>query len=201
MDDLLIINPTKAVINQLTEALTNKIKLDRIGLVATYLGNDIGIDRTTKAIRIQQKRYTKKLLQRFGIYDNKEITRTDTPINPKIKLMKFEKQASKNEINKYQQQIRSLLYLALKTRPDITFNICLLARFMANPNPNHFTQLNKLWGYLLQHPNLKILYNCKGDLALKVYSDSDWASNPNQKRSTRAYIASLKDSKVFNPIS
>lgn len=201
VDDLLIINPTEAVIDQLAEALTSEIKLDRIGPVATYLGNDIGIDRATKAIRIQQKRYTEKLLQRFGIYDNKEITRTDTPIDPKVKLVKFEGQASKDEINRYQQQIGSLLYLALKTRPDITFGVCLLARFMANPGPDHFTQLNKLWGYLLQHPDLGIIYNCEGDLALKVYSDSDWASDPNQRRSTGAYIASLGDSGVFNPIS
>ena len=40
-------------------------------------------------------------------------------------------------IMKYQRKIRSLLYAAVITRPDIAFAVSRLSRFITNPRPKH----------------------------------------------------------------
>ena len=62
---------------------------------------------------------------------------------------------------------------------------------MSNPNESHFKALNRIWQYINKYPNLGLLYNCKGDLFIKIYSDSDWASNLDDRKSTQAYISFL----------
>jgi len=51
-------------------------------------------------------------------------------------------------IRQYQQQIGALIYLSIKTRPDLAFPIGYLARYIANPGPAHFKLLDKVWKYL-----------------------------------------------------
>lgn len=93
--------------------------------------------------------------------------------------------------------------MALKTRPDIAFPIGYTARFMANPNLDHFNAVDKIWKYLLPTTDLGLIYNCAGkNLSLKGYCDSDWANDLEQRRSTSGYIFSLSsDLGPNNPIS
>jgi len=57
-------------------------------------------------------------------------------------------QAELKDINLYQQQIGSLMYLMTATRPDIAFSVSNCARFMSNPNKEHFNALNRIWQYV-----------------------------------------------------
>ena len=61
-----------------------------------------------------------------------------TPRQLGIKLYKNNKIIENKIIAQYQSEIGLLLYLLLKTRPDITFNLNLEARFIANPVKDHF---------------------------------------------------------------
>ncbi len=92
-----------------------------------------------------------------------------------------------------------MLYLAIKTRPDILYAVNRLSQYTSNPGDMQFKELNKLWGYIKQYPDLVIEYNCNLDqyilnkdnikaLSLKGYCDSDWASNLDNRRSQSAYI-------------
>lgn len=73
---------------------------------------------------------------------------------------------------------------------------------MSNPASSHFNELAKIWEYLNQYPNLGLQYNCEGNLQLKGYTDSDWANDPNERRSTSGYIFSLSgDNRINNCIS
>eukprot|EP00961_Rhodomonas_salina_P268380 3626809-Rhodomonas_salina.1 len=41
------------------------------------------------------------------------------------------------ETKKYEQLIGGLMYAAVLTRPDISFDVNQCARFMSNPGPDH----------------------------------------------------------------
>ncbi|KAI7974601.1 hypothetical protein EIK77_004065 [Talaromyces pinophilus] len=172
-----------------------------MGNISTFLGNNIFIDYINKTININQKDYTTKLLNKFNIFNTMKPKKI--PGQPGIKPYKNNKITDNKITAQYQSEIGSLLYLSLKTRPDITFNVNLGARFMANPAKDHFNLTKYIWQYLLYTPNIGIIYNCSGnDLYIKGYCDSDWAGDINDRKSTSGYIFSLSpDLAINNPIS
>lgn len=202
VDDILVIHKDIQYIKDLSIEINKYIKLDELGLVSTFLGNRISIDYKNKKLYIDQIQYTKKLLSKFNIYDNIYYKPRDIPGEPGIKLQKNTVQASNIDIKEYQKQIGSLLYLALKTRPDITFDICNAARYMANPSKAHFKAINNIWRYLLANTNTGLILDCTGkNLYIKGYCDSDWGNNLDNRKSTSAYIFSLGNIGLNNPIS
>jgi hypothetical protein len=64
---------------------------------------------------------------------------------------------------------------------------------MSNPSPEHFEAVDRIFVYLNKYLNYGIIY--KGlDLdktVLKAYSDSDWGSCLDSRRSTTGYITTL----------
>jgi len=82
-------------------------------------------------------------------YLDKEITWTDTPALTKPVLSKLQGPGSESErINMqnipYREVIGSLLWLSLGTRPDITFAVSQVAKFSANPGPDHWTAVIRI---------------------------------------------------------
>ena len=92
-----------------------------------FLG--LQIKQYKEGIFINQAKYTKELLKKFGICDSK-IART--PMSTSIKLDKDEKGKSIDQ-TKYWGMIGSLLYLTA-SKPDIMFSVSMCARYQSNPN-------------------------------------------------------------------
>jgi hypothetical protein len=203
VDDILVLHHDLTYIKNLRISISKYIELDEIGQVTTFLGNDIYIDYKSKRLYISQSKYIDKILSKFDIYDNNNYKPKQTPGESGIKLCKNPTTASNTDIKQYQQETGSILYLALKTRPDIAFAISNCSRYMSNPSKDHFKAIAYIWCYLLLYKNLGLIYNCFGNnLYIKGYCDSDWANDINNRRSTTGYIFSLSgDLGLTNPIS
>jgi hypothetical protein len=203
VDDILVLHKDLSYIKALKDKINISIELDEIGQITTFLGNDITIDYKAKKLYISQIKYIDKLLTKFNIYNNNTYKNKDIPGEPGIKLSKNITIASNTDIKQYQKEIGSLLYLALKTRPDIAFSVSNCARFMSNPSQEHFKAIYYIWCYILKYNNQGLIYNCSGNnLYIKGYCDSDWANDINNRRSTTGYIFSLSnDLGLTNPIS
>jgi len=201
VDDIIFIHADLSYIKNTTNKLNKEIKIQDMGNISTFLGNNISIDYINKIININQKDYTTKLLNKFNIFNTMKPKKI--PGQPGIKPYKNNKITDNKITALYQSEIGSLLYLSLKTRPDITFNVNLGARFMSNPSQEHIKLIQNIWQYLLYTINTGIIYECSGsDLYLKGYSDSDWAGDINSRKSTSGYIFSLSpDLAINNPIS
>ena len=185
-------NTGKALYN-LENALKAKIELEKLGPPKTFLGNDINIDYKNKRLYINQTAYTNKLLDKFDINISK-YKPVLIPGIPGLKLRKNNEKASQEEITEFQKQIGSLLYLALKTRPDIAYSVIYCFRYSSNPNKKHFNALLYIWKYLLKFPDLGLVYNCEGDnFVIKGFADANYANNIDTKRSTTGYIFSLSN--------
>jgi len=74
----------------------------------------------------------------------------------------------------YLSAVGSLRYLAMMTQSDITHSVAYLARFNANPGPEHWKALKHLCRYFKGTIDHKLTY--RGDLASKdlflTYSDA-----------------------------
>jgi hypothetical protein len=68
------------------------------------------------------------------------------PIPIGVKLSKNLEPIEDNKIIKdFQQEIGSLIYLTIFTRPDLVYSVNYLARFMSNPSLEHYNYLNNIF--------------------------------------------------------
>jgi hypothetical protein len=62
-----------------------------------------------------------------------------TPYDPSVTL-RMNKKIARDQL-RYSQIIGSLMYLASATRPDISFAVSKLSRYMSNPGDDHCMHL------------------------------------------------------------
>jgi hypothetical protein len=71
------------------------------------------------------------------------------------------------------------MYLARATRPDISFAMCKLSRYMSNPGDDHWRALERVLRYLKGTMSFRIYYS-RHSAVLEGYSDANWISNIDQ---------------------
>ena len=103
-------------------------------------------------------------------------------MDPNIKLIKT-LDDEHYDIPDYGSAIGSLMYAAVGTRPDIAFAVQCLSQFLNNPGPAHWTAVKRVFRYLNGTRNLGIVYRKGGEVEPLGYTDADWGSNPNDRRS------------------
>ena len=81
------------------------------------------------------------------------------------------------------------------TRPDISWVITRLSQFLSKPLQCHWVALKHVLRYLKGTADYALCYRrCEKGLRLIGYSDSDWASSAEDRRSTSGYCYSLSES-------
>ena len=90
----------------------------------------------------------------------------------------------------YRQAIGSLIYLATATRPDISWIVSKLSQYLEKPSEEHIKAVKRVFRYLTGTKAVTLTFSpTNGQLI--GYTDSDWASDPNDRRSTSGYIITL----------
>ncbi|PKU84059.1 Retrovirus-related Pol polyprotein from transposon TNT 1-94 [Dendrobium catenatum] len=92
----------------------------------------------------------------------------------------------------YRQLIGALQYLTI-TRPDIQFAVQQLCQHMQNPLLSHYESLKRLLRYIHGSTGTGIPLN-RTHLTLTGYSDADWASNTQDRKSISGYCNFLGNS-------
>ncbi|XP_073018180.1 uncharacterized protein [Primulina eburnea] len=83
----------------------------------------------------------------------------------------------------YRSIIGSLLYLTA-TRPDIMFIVCLCARYQADPKISHLKALKRILRYIAGTLEFGLWYTHDTNTNLVGFSDSDWAGDLDDRKST-----------------
>ena len=111
-----------------------------------------------------------------------------TPMNPSMKLSKATDSSKAVNIEKYQSAFGKLLYLATRTRPDIAFAICNVAKYTANPTDEHWMAVKHILRYLAGTVQYGLVYTKDNLIECCEYSDADWARDLDDRKSTSGYI-------------
>ena len=94
----------------------------------------------------------------------------------------------------YQRKIGSILYPGIISRPDIAFTAARLSNFLTNPSPDHIAAANRCIQYLYSSRYLAIMFdglNNTKDKAFKAYTDSSFADDQQDRKSTQGYLFTL----------
>ena len=188
VDDLLILSNSKNDKQHLKNELKQTFKMKDLGEAHHILGMRINRDREKGTITLDQTSYIKNMLYSYGMEDCKEAC---TPLAlgqtlSKEMSPKTEEDRRLMEEVPYRQAIGSLLYVAQGTRPDICHAVGVLSRFSNDPGPSHWSAVKRVFRYLKKTADKTLSYNKQGDLS--GYSDSDWANDKDDRRSTTGYI-------------
>jgi hypothetical protein len=123
-----------------------------------------------------------------------------TPFGYNIKLVKSTDEEHENFVKlntRYRSAIGSLMYIAICTRPDISFAVGVLSRFLEKPNQKHWDAFLHVLRYLKATSSFSIRYKHRPEEILNANpswnfpecaSDADWAGDKSTLRSTTGYI-------------
>ncbi|KAL5560868.1 hypothetical protein UlMin_030615 [Ulmus minor] len=86
----------------------------------------------------------------------------------------------------YSNAVGSLMYSMVSSRPDLSFAISVLSRFMSNPGKSHWEAMKWLFRYIKETTDIGLIYekNKGTKLGLEGFVDSDYAGNKDNMRST-----------------
>jgi hypothetical protein len=155
-----------------------------LGKMRYFLG--IEVSQSNQGIFIHQMKYATELLSKFW-----NCNSVCSPIVPGCKLIRNET-GKATDTKSYKQMVGSLMYL-LATRPDLAFSVCLVARFMERPTEMHVAAIKRIMRYLKGTSSMGILYkkSDSGNLNLIGWSDSDYAGDLDDRKSTSGYVFQL----------
>nr|GEU43299.1 hypothetical protein [Tanacetum cinerariifolium] len=97
----------------------------------------------------------------------------DTPLVEKSNLDE-DLQGKPVDATLYHGMTGSLMYLT-SSRPDLTYTVCLCARYQAKPTKKHLNAVKQIFRYLKENINMGLWYSKDSDMSLTAYAYADHA--------------------------
>ncbi|XP_073132799.1 secreted RxLR effector protein 161-like [Henckelia pumila] len=93
----------------------------------------------------------------------------------------------------YSNAVGSIMYMMISTRPDISYALGLVSRFMSKPSREHWQAVRWLLRYLRGSIKLKLKYSRDTTNTCEVngYCDSDYAGDLDKRRSASGYVFTI----------
>jgi len=147
---MLIASKDKTIFDKLKAQLSNEFEMEDLGAARKILGMEIHRDRKAGKLYLSQKKYLEKVLERFNMTDYKLVS---TPLAAHFKLSFDSWPTSKEEIDKmslvlYASAVGSLMYAMVCTRPDLSYAVSVVSRFMHNSGKYHWNAVKWILRYV-----------------------------------------------------
>jgi len=188
VDDMGLISESLEHINHDKEALRRHHQMTDLGEMGWILSIHVTRDCKKGTIALSQEKFIKETLVRYGMSEARPIS---TPALANKHLLKLS--SPKVDTKSYQCALGSLIYPMLGTHPDLSYAIAALSRHTANPGPDHQRALERMFRYLQATSNHQLVlgHGSSGNSTLLGYTDANWASNINDRKSTSGYVFKL----------
>ncbi|GAU37106.1 hypothetical protein TSUD_278930 [Trifolium subterraneum] len=186
VDDLICTGNNLDMILDFKESMKKNFAMTDLGKMKYFLG--VEVIQSDVGIFIHQHKYAIEILKRFGMENCNNVC---SPIVPGCKLDKDEN-GKATDATTFKQMVGCLMYL-LATRPDLAYSICLVARFMDRPTDIHVAAVKRIMRYLKGTLTDGIMYKhtSNKNIELVGWSDSDYAGDVNDRKSTSGYVFML----------
>ncbi|WVY91439.1 hypothetical protein V8G54_036953 [Vigna mungo] len=178
-------HPNPNQIQQITTSLDSLFQIKNLGDLTYFLG--IEVARNNSGIHLCQHKYTLDLLTEAGMINCAPMS---TPMVHSSRLTSQVDLLNDVDASSYRRLIDRLIYLTT-TRPDITFSVNNLNQFVSSPTTLHQQAAYRILRYLKGSPGNNILLQSNNNNQLKAYSDSDWATCPESRKSVTAEYRAL----------
>ncbi|KAK8937204.1 hypothetical protein KSP39_PZI011852 [Platanthera zijinensis] len=179
VDDMIITGDDEQEIGRLKGALGKEFEVKDLNILRYFLVIEIAYE--AEGVVLSQRKYTLDLLTETGMLGCKPAV---TSIDQRCKLGAEVGEPVDREM--YQRLVGKLIYLS-HTRPDISFYVSVVSRYMHDPRKGHMDVVYQILRYLKSAPGKGLTFRRNEHMKIEGYCDSDWASCADDKRSTSGY--------------
>ena len=158
--DMLLASCDKAAIEDLKKQLKGKFEMKDLGHALRMLEMEISRDRKRKTLKLTQKGYVNKVLERFSMSQAKPVS---TPLTQHFKMTIENSPKIKEEV-KYMEEIPyasvvgSIMYAMVCSRSDLVYATSMISRFMSSLGKEHWNVVKWVLRYLKGSIDVGILY-------------------------------------------
>ena len=177
VDDIIFGCTDQRYSDEFAYMMSEEYQMSMMGELKFFLG--LQIRQQHNGIFISQEKYLKDVLRKFGMQDCKGV-KIPMPTNGHLCT---DENGIDFDQKVYRSMIGSLLYLCA-SRPDIMLSVCMCARFQATPKESHHKAVKHILRYLAHTPTLGLWYPKGSVFDLIGYSDSDYAGDRVDRKST-----------------
>lgn len=192
---MLIFAKDLAIARIVKDELGVPYEMKDLGPAHWILDMEIIRDRTRRTITLSQRQYVEDILKSHDMANCRPIS---TPMAANIKLVKVDIPEVDEKV--YQSALGSLMYVMLGTHPDLAFAVGALSKHAACPGKEHWTALMRVYRYLRGTTDRALVFDGSGSCpeggALVGYTDADWASDVNDRRSVSGYVFLLSNAAI-----
>lgn len=115
VDDMLIAGNDEHKINSIVDDLKFEFKMKDLGQVRRFMGLNVTFDKESNLLVVDQNHYIQKIIDQFEMSDCNPCL---TPIDANLKI---KKENNGPTTKPFRELVGSLMFLALGSRPDISF--------------------------------------------------------------------------------
>lgn len=181
VDDLIIIMKTPEKMDEVKKTLASQFKMKDLGKIHYCLGISIEHDESLRCVWMHQKQCILTMIDKCGLSQAKTVA---TPADVSVQLQKDDGASKGVDPTLYQSIVRSLLYTAIATRPDIAQAVGVVSKFSCRHSEAHLTAVKCIMKYLKGTASLALKFERSEDENLIGFSDADWAGDLDDRHST-----------------
>ena len=187
VDDILLAAKQMSEIKMIKDQLSSEFEMKDMGSASRILGIDIKRDRVNRVLELCQVSYLEKVIRRFHMEESKAVS---TPIGAHFKLVavKAGEDCVDTDQVPYLSAVGSIMYAMVGTRPDVSYALGLVSRFMSKPGSMHWEAVKWLLRYLKGSVRLTLRFTEEAEFKVQGYSDSDFGGDLDKKRSLSGYV-------------
>jgi hypothetical protein len=188
VDDLLVAARNLSIVTSIKAQIMSAFAARDLGEAQLFLGLTISRDRSQRTLKLCQQRATEELVSKHELGHAKTKT---VPLSTSVTLSRKEgKPLDTTGGYDYRSLVGGLMYLSVCTRPDISYAVGALARYMSAPSSSHWQAALGVLRYLAGTASMGITFS-GGDITVQGYCDADYAGDVDTRRSTTAYAFML----------
>jgi hypothetical protein len=178
VDNLVITGSSLVAVEEFKEEMKRAFLMSDLGLLSFYLSIEVRQD--ARGITLRQVHYAKKILEMAGMADCKA---TATSMEERLRLS-HDSTTEEVDVTLYRRIVRSLRYL-IHTRPDLTYAVGYVSRFLEWPTKEHLQAVKKSLHYITGSLQYGLCYGQRiGMTRLVGYCDSDLIGDIDMRKST-----------------
>jgi hypothetical protein len=190
VDDMIICATNEALITIFKRKLSRRFSISESSELKYCLG--VEISKVGEGILLSQTNFLKRTLKRFGMLECKSYP---TPMQQRQQLTK-EGESCQYDFP-YREVVGSCMYSMIMTRPDLSFALGQLSRYLDSFKDTHVVAAKRMLRYLKGSMKKGIYFrrpkDFNGMFKLSAYVDADWAGSVDDSRSTSGFAIFLND--------
>ena len=186
VDDIIIVATSEAMLVYGKKILQERFQMKDLGEISKFLGINF-VRNEDGSMTMDQTKYLNSILTRFGMESCKARS---TPCELKPSAYQSEDKTIVDEPG-YRAVVGSLVYAMTCTRPDLSWIVTKLSQRLSCPTSGDWALLKQVLRYVKGTTDTKLTFSKAESLKLIGFSDSDFAADENDRRSTTGYYFSL----------